>query len=124
MPGRVPAAVPHRSRLGSGRCGGETRRRSVVAAERRNGVIKRLMVHPVTRLELVMGKIYGLMLLGAVHWVTKWFSPDGAWTAQDASAALIELATRGLAAKPARRLSSVIHKSSSKPFDRKEEMPT
>jgi len=38
-----------------------------VAAERRNGVIKRLMVHPVTRLELVMGKIYGLMLLGLVQ---------------------------------------------------------
>ncbi|MCW5553260.1 MAG: ABC transporter permease [Verrucomicrobiae bacterium] len=38
-----------------------------VAAERRNGVIRRLMVHPVTNLELVMGKIYGLMLLGAVQ---------------------------------------------------------
>jgi ABC-type multidrug transport system permease subunit len=40
---------------------------ATVAAERHNGVIKRLMVHPVTRLELVMGKIYGLMLLGAVQ---------------------------------------------------------
>jgi ABC-2 type transport system permease protein len=40
---------------------------STVAAERRNGVIKRLMVHPVTRFELVMGKIYGLMLLGVVQ---------------------------------------------------------
>ncbi len=40
---------------------------ATVAAERRNGVIKRLMVHPVTRLELVMGKIYGLMLLGIVQ---------------------------------------------------------
>jgi len=38
-----------------------------VAAERRNGVIRRLMVHPVTKLELVMGKIYGLILLGAVQ---------------------------------------------------------
>jgi ABC-2 type transport system permease protein len=38
-----------------------------VAAERRNGVIRRLMVHPVTNFELVMGKIYGLMLLGAVQ---------------------------------------------------------
>ncbi|MBP9903828.1 MAG: ABC transporter permease [Verrucomicrobiota bacterium] len=38
-----------------------------VAAERRNGVLRRLMVHPVTKLELVMGKIYGLMLLGAVQ---------------------------------------------------------
>ena len=40
---------------------------ATIAAERRNGVIKRLMVHPVTRLELVMGKIYGLMLLGIVQ---------------------------------------------------------
>ena len=40
---------------------------STIAAERRNGVIKRLMMHPVTRLQLVMGKIYGLMLLGVVQ---------------------------------------------------------
>ena len=40
---------------------------ATVAAERRNGVIKRFMVHPVRRGELVMGKIYGLMLLGAVQ---------------------------------------------------------
>jgi len=38
-----------------------------VAAERRNGVIRRLMVHPVRKLEMVMGKIYGLVLLGAVQ---------------------------------------------------------
>jgi len=38
-----------------------------VAAERRNGVIRRLIVHPVKNIELVMGKIYGLMLLGAVQ---------------------------------------------------------
>jgi ABC-2 type transport system permease protein len=37
---------------------------ATVAAERRNGVIRRLMVHPIRRIELVMGKIYGLMLLG------------------------------------------------------------
>jgi ABC-type multidrug transport system permease subunit len=40
---------------------------ATVAAERRSGIIKRLMVHPVTKLELVMGKIYGLMLLGVVQ---------------------------------------------------------
>jgi ABC-2 type transport system permease protein len=40
---------------------------ATVAAERRYGVIKRLMVHPVTRGEVVMGKIYGLMLLGLVQ---------------------------------------------------------
>jgi len=40
---------------------------ATISAERRNGVIKRLMVLPVTRFELVMGKIYGLMLLGIVQ---------------------------------------------------------
>jgi len=40
---------------------------ATLAAERRNGVIRRLMVYPVTRGELVMGKIYGLVLLGAVQ---------------------------------------------------------
>lgn len=38
-----------------------------MAAERRNGVIKRMMVQPITRLELILGKIYGLMLLGVVQ---------------------------------------------------------
>jgi len=54
-------------------------------------------------------KLAVFMLLGAVHWVTKWYSPQGAWSADDASAALIELATRGLAAKPTRTLTSKIH---------------
>jgi ABC-type multidrug transport system permease subunit len=40
---------------------------ATVAAERRNGVLRRLLVHPVTRQQLVLGKIYGLMLLGAVQ---------------------------------------------------------
>ena len=40
---------------------------STVSGERRNGVIRRLMVFPVTRLEIVTGKIYGLMLLGLVQ---------------------------------------------------------
>jgi ABC-2 type transport system permease protein len=40
---------------------------TTIAAERRNGVIKRLMVHPVGHLTLVLGKIYGLMLLGVVQ---------------------------------------------------------
>lgn len=38
-----------------------------VAAERRNGVIRRFMIHPVTKLELIMGKIYGLMLLAGIQ---------------------------------------------------------
>src|ERR1041385_9580067 len=40
---------------------------AAMARERRNGVLKRLAVHPVTSGELVMGKIYGLMLLGTVQ---------------------------------------------------------
>ena len=40
---------------------------ATMASERRSGVIKRLWIHPVTRIELVMGKIYGLMLLGTVQ---------------------------------------------------------
>jgi ABC-type multidrug transport system permease subunit len=40
---------------------------ATVSAERRNGVIKRLMAFPVTHFEIVTGKIYGLMLLGLVQ---------------------------------------------------------
>ncbi len=49
-------------------------------------------------------KLAVFMLLGAVHWVTKWYSAAGTWSAEDVSAALIELATRGFAAKPSRSL--------------------
>jgi hypothetical protein len=62
------------------------------------------------------------MLLGAVHWVTKWYSPAGPWSADDAASALIEVATRGFAAKPARTLSSKINKSSRATAASKEEM--
>jgi TetR/AcrR family transcriptional regulator len=57
-------------------------------------------------------KLAVFMLLGAILWVNKWFSPDGQWSGEDVSAALVELATRGLAAKPSRVLASRIHKSS------------
>jgi ABC-2 type transport system permease protein len=40
---------------------------ATLAAERQNGIIKRLSICPVTRLGLVGGKIYGLMLLGMVQ---------------------------------------------------------
>jgi TetR/AcrR family transcriptional regulator len=55
-------------------------------------------------------KLAVFMLLGAVHWVTKWYSPNGPWSADEAASALIELATRGLAARPARALASRINK--------------
>ena len=53
-------------------------------------------------------KLAVFMLLGAVHWVTKWYSPDGAWSGNEASAALVELATRGLAAAPSQILSGPV----------------
>jgi ABC-type multidrug transport system permease subunit len=40
---------------------------AALAAERRNGVIRRLMSCPTTHGEVVQGKIYGLMLLGIVQ---------------------------------------------------------
>jgi ABC-2 type transport system permease protein len=40
---------------------------AVVAAQRRNGVLKRMAIHPLTRLELLFGKIFGLLLLAAVQ---------------------------------------------------------
>ena len=40
---------------------------TTLAAERRNGVIKRLMICPVTRTALIGGKIYGLTLLGVAQ---------------------------------------------------------
>jgi len=40
---------------------------TMLAAERRNGVLKRLAISPVSRASLVGGKIYGLTLLGVVQ---------------------------------------------------------
>jgi ABC-2 type transport system permease protein len=40
---------------------------ATMAAERRNGVIRRLSLYPVSRMQIVQGKIYGLMLLGAAQ---------------------------------------------------------
>jgi len=54
-------------------------------------------------------KLCAFMLLGAVHWVTKWYRPGGDWSADEVSDALIELATRGLAAEPAAELAAAIH---------------
>lgn len=55
-------------------------------------------------------KIAIFMLLGAVHWVTKWYSPDGPWSADDVADALMELATRGFAAEPSPELGSILHR--------------
>lgn len=54
-------------------------------------------------------KLAVFMLLGAVHWVTKWYRPDGEWSAEQASTALIELATRAFAARPGPALASALN---------------
>ena len=54
-------------------------------------------------------KLAMFMLLGAVHWVTKWYSPEGPWSADEVADALIEMATRGLAARPSEALTASIH---------------
>lgn len=38
-----------------------------IAAERRNGVLRRMGVNPVTKVQLMFGKLYGLILLAAVQ---------------------------------------------------------
>ena len=63
-------------------------------------------------------KLAIFMLLGAVHWVTKWYSPAGPWTAGDVSDALIEMVTRGLAANPGATLEADIHRMTMPPTRR------
>ena len=46
---------------------------STVASERRNGVLRRLMVHPIRPGVLITGKVYGLILLGLVQIVVLLF---------------------------------------------------
>ena len=58
-------------------------------------------------------------MLGAVHWVTKWYSPKGPWSAEQASEALIELATRGFATQPGPALESELHRLPSPPVKTK-----
>lgn len=55
-------------------------------------------------------KIAIFMLLGAVHWVTKWYSPDGPWSADEVADALMEVATRGFAAEPAAKLGATLYR--------------
>jgi ABC-type multidrug transport system permease subunit len=40
---------------------------AAISAERRNGVLRRLAVAPATRLEIIMGKVFGSALLGAAQ---------------------------------------------------------
>jgi TetR/AcrR family transcriptional regulator len=82
----------------------ETRMRALVEEGIADGSI--LPVNP---------KLAMFMLLGAIHWVTKWYKPEGVWSAEDVSDALIELATRSFAAHPAAGLTAAIHKNTGLP---------
>lgn len=62
-------------------------------------------------------KLAIFMLLGAVHWVTKWYSPEGPWTAEEVADALVEMTMRGLAAQPVDALQAQIH-TVTMPFER------
>ncbi len=61
-------------------------------------------------------KLAIFMLLGAVHWVTKWYSPEGPWTAEEVADALVEMTMRGLAAQPVDALQAQIN-SVTMPFE-------
>lgn len=57
----------------------------------------------------INSKLAIFAMLGAVHWVTKWYSPTGVWTPDQVSDAMIELVTRGFAADPSKQLTADIH---------------
>lgn len=45
-------------------------------------------------------KLAVFMALGALNWVRKWYSPEGAWSGQEIADALSELIARSVAASP------------------------
>jgi TetR/AcrR family transcriptional regulator len=45
-------------------------------------------------------KLAVFALMGAMNWVPKWYRPDGEWTAEEIVDSLVELVTRGVAARP------------------------
>lgn len=55
-------------------------------------------------------KLAVFTILGSVHWVTKWYSPEGPWNADDVAEALIEVATRGISARPATKLEARLNR--------------
>jgi TetR/AcrR family transcriptional regulator len=54
-------------------------------------------------------RIAVFMLLGALNWTAKWYSPDGRWKPDEIAEAIVEIATRGIAAKPRDTLLSTLH---------------
>ena len=51
-------------------------------------------------------KIAVFMLLGSIHWVSKWYRPEGNWTPEMVAHAIVEIATRALDARPAPTLTT------------------
>ena len=45
-------------------------------------------------------KLAVFALLGAINWVPKWYRADGEWSADDIVQSLVDLVTRGIAARP------------------------
>lgn len=45
-------------------------------------------------------KIAVFMLLGSIHWVSKWYRPEGRWTPEMVAHAIVEIATRALDTNP------------------------
>ncbi|MGR3321157.1 MAG: TetR family transcriptional regulator [Pseudooceanicola sp.] len=50
-------------------------------------------------------KVAVFMLLGAIHWVAKWYRPEGVWRPEEVADAIVDLATRALDTQPAAALS-------------------
>lgn len=51
-------------------------------------------------------KIAVFMLLGSIHWVSKWYRPEGEWTPAMVAHAIVEIATRALDARPSTTLTT------------------
>ncbi len=49
-------------------------------------------------------KIAVFLALGALNWVRKWYSPSGAWNAQQIAEALTQMIERSLATQPSSSL--------------------
>ena len=51
-------------------------------------------------------KIAVFMLLGSIHWISKWYRPEGEWTPEMVARGIVEIATRALDSSPAPRLTT------------------
>lgn len=54
-------------------------------------------------------KIAVFTLLGALNWTAKWYRPGGPWAPDEIAEAIVETATRGIAAKPRDTFLSTLH---------------